>query len=198
MNDAHQQTFTQLLRKSNQEQPKAFDELFRQIYDELYQRAHQQRKRWSGDHTLNTTALLHEAYLKLVDQNVDDNHSRAHFYATASKAMRHILINYERHKKRSKRGGDVTKISLNKLIFESEKNMEFSGEQSDILLILENALEKLEILSPRQSKIIECRFFGGMTIEDTATALGVSPRTVKRSWKTAQLWLYREMQKELE
>jgi len=194
MNKAGQHSLTQMLRKHDQGEQESFDALFQEIYDELYLRAHQKRKRWSGDNTLNTTALLHETYLKLVDQNYDDIQSRACFYATASKAMRHILINYARDQKRLKRGGSQTKLSLDALKSLPDGNIELSGERSDLLLSLDKALKRLEKTNTRQSRIIECRFFGGMTIEDTAAALGISPKTVKRSWNIARLWLYREMQ----
>jgi len=112
--------------------------------------------------------------------------------------MRHILINYARDKQRQKRGGGKPKISLDELDISPQGNIELSRERLELLLILENALQKLEEISPRQCKIIECRYFGEMTIKDTATALGVSSKTVTRSWKTARLWLYREMKKELD
>lgn len=198
MHDSGPQNITQLLRNFNQEQPEVRDELFRKVYDELYKCAKSQRNRWDGNYTLNTTALVNESYLKLVDQEFDNLQSRAHFYALASKAMRHILINYARDKQRQKRGGGKPKISLDELDIAPQGNLELSRKRLELLLILENALQKLEEISPRQCKIIECRYFGEMTIKDTATALGVSSKTVTRSWKTARLWLYREMKKELD
>jgi RNA polymerase sigma factor (TIGR02999 family) len=198
MHSSGPQNITQLLRNFNREKPEVRDKLFRQVYDELYKCAKSQRNRWVGDYTLNTTALVNESYLKLVDQEFDDIQSRSQFYALASKAMRHILINYARDKQRQKRGGGKPKISLDELDFAPQGKVELNQKRSELLLILDNALQKLEDLSPRQCKIIECRYFGGMTIKETATALGVSTMTVKRGWKVARLWLHREMQKELE
>lgn len=198
MHDPDQQNITQLLRNFNQEQPEVRDELFRKVYDELYKCAKSQRNRWDGDYTLNTTALVNESYLKLVDQEFDNLQSRSQFYALASKAMRHILINYARDKRRQKRGGGKPKISLDELDIAPQGKMELSRERLELLLILENALQKLDEINPRQSNIIECRYFGQMTIKETAAALGVSTMTVKRGWKVARLWLYREIQKELE
>ncbi len=198
MDEARQQTVTKLLRNFSRGQQEAYDDLFRQVYDELHRCAHQQRKKWSGNHTMNTTALVHEAYLKLIDQNVSDHQSRAHFYATASKAMRHILINYARDKKREKRGGEKPKLSLDELKIAPQSDMDVSPDRSEWLLLLERALNKLEKISERQSKVVEYRFFGGMTIEDTATALAVSSKTVKRDWNAARLWLYKEIEKQLE
>jgi RNA polymerase sigma factor (TIGR02999 family) len=198
MHSSDPQNITQLLRNFNQEKPDVRNELFRQVYDELYKCAKSQRKRWDGDFTLNTTALVNESYLKLIDQEFDEIQSRSQFFAIASKAMRRILINYARDKYRQKRGGGKPKISLDELDMAPQSNMELSQKRLSLLLILDNALQKLEGISPRQCKIIEFRYFGGMSIKETAAAIGVSTMTVKRGWKVARLWLYREIQKELE
>jgi RNA polymerase sigma factor (TIGR02999 family) len=168
------------------------DELFALLYGELRQIAHRQRRRWQGDHTLNTTALVHEAYLKLVGQAHIGADSRAHFLALAAKAMRHILCNYARERSALKRGGGIELVPLDESRADHPPAA-FSLEHSDALVALDDALRRLEQLDPRQSRVVECRFFGGLTIEEAATALGVSPRTVKRDWALAQAWLHREL-----
>lgn len=196
MTYARQQTVTRLLKEYQEGREEALDDLFASVYDELYELARGQRRHWHGNNTLNTTALLHEAYLKLTDQTQTNWQSRAHFYATASKAMRHILINYARSRNRKKRGGDRPKISLQDLKITPGAKVDFTEARIDALLTLDDALDRLEEIHPRQTSIVECRFFGGMTIKETAEALDVSPTTVKRGWKTARLWLYREMQED--
>ena len=171
----------------------ALDRLLPQVYDELHAMAHRQRRSWHGDLTLNTTALVHEAYLKLVDQTTADWQSRAHFVAVAARAMRHILIDYARRRRAQKRGGDVEKISLEAFPNVLAGNITVDAQRADELLALDAALERLEALNARQSRVVECRFFGGLTIDETAAALGVSPATVKRDWTLAQTWLYQQM-----
>lgn len=172
----------------------ALDELFALVYDELRVLAGRQRKRWTGDYTLNTTALVHEAYVKLVDQSRIGVESRTHFFAFAARAMRHILCNYAREKSAKKRGGDLRRLPLDRVELPADRAV--SGDDpSDALAALDVALERLEEVEPRWSRVVECRFFGGMTIDETATALGVSPRTVKRDWAVAQAWLRREMER---
>lgn len=170
----------------------AVDELFALLYEELRAMAHRQRRRWRGDDTLQTTALVHEAYLKLVDQQRIAAESRAHFLAVASRAMRHILCNYARDRRAQKRGGAVVHVALDTSGAEAAL-ADGSSDSSEVLVALDEALRRLEQVDPRQSKVVECRFFGGLTIEETAAALGVSPRTVKRDWVMAQAWLHREM-----
>lgn len=169
----------------------AFDALFSVVYDELYRRAKQQRGRWDGDHTLNTTALMHEAYLKLVAHKEKNWTNRVHFMNVAAQAMRHILLNYAEKKKAIKRGGDLSRGSLSDadLILGAA----WRPTEWDRLLTLEAALQRLEQIHPRLSRIVACRFYGGLTFEETATALNLSTATVKRSWVTAKAWLYREL-----
>ena len=152
-----------------------------------------QRRRWHGDLTLNTTALVHEAYLKLVDQKRVQARSRTHFFAVAAKTMRHILCNYARDRLRKKRGGDLRRLTLAD-IGAIPEHLIVSAEQSEVLVALDDALRQLANDDKRLSDIVECRFFGAMSIADTATALGLSPATVKRHWTLARSWLYREMQ----
>jgi RNA polymerase sigma factor (TIGR02999 family) len=189
-------TITGLLQAVQRGDRQALDALLPLVYEELTQLAHRQRQRWHGDVTLNTTAVVHEAYLKLADQKRLPAESRAHFFGVAAKAMRHILCNYARDRSRIKRGGDVVHVSL-KPEHESV-TLGFSEEQTDKLAALDEALARLESVAPRQASIVECRFFGGMSVEDTAAALGISPRTVKRDWSFARAWLRREMQITLE
>jgi RNA polymerase sigma factor (TIGR02999 family) len=170
----------------------AVDALFSLLYDELRRIALRPRRRWKGDHTMQTTALVHEAFLKLVDQDRVAAESRAHFLATVARAMRHILCNYARDRGAQKRGGALEHVALDDS--RDDAALDASGsEPSEILIALDEALAQLEQVDPRQSKVVECRFFGGLTIEETASALRVSPRTVKRDWAMAQAWLHREM-----
>lgn len=187
-------TVTRLLGALESGDGGALDALLPLVYDELRVLAHRQRRRWQGDFTLHTTALVHEAYLKLIDQERLGAASRAHFFALASKAMRHLLCNYARDRRAQKRGGDVQKLSLDEARAMPEAGAGLSEEQADTLAALDDALRRLERLDERQGQIIECRFFGGMTIADTAEALGLSPATVKRDWTLAQAWLHHELE----
>ncbi len=189
-------TVTRLLVAAQEGDRLALNELFPLIYEELHAVAQRQRRGWHGDYTVNTTALVHEAYLKLTDQSNLDWKNRAHFFGVAARAMRQILIDYARKRKAQKRGGDVSKVSFDemKLI---EGKIRLSDERADALVALDEALKQLEKISERQSRIVECRFFGGLTIEETAAALEISTATVKRSWSRAQVWLYQEMQRAL-
>lgn len=198
MKSTPKQTVTLLLQNYDREDQQAVNHLFEHVYDELRRIARGRRRRWQGNDTLNTTAILHEAYLKLVDQSEVEWQSRSHFFAAASKAMRHILMNYARDQNRQKRGGNRERVSFEKINLAASGKIDFSDSHNKALLMLDDALNRLEKENERLSKIVECRFFGGMTIEETADSLGVSPSTVKRGWKTAQLWIYRELQKDLE
>ena len=180
---AYSETITRLLHDLKGGRREAFDELLPQVYDELRRAAHLQLRGERSDHTLNTTALVHEAYLKLVDQNQADWQNRAHFYAVASKAMRQILVSYARRRNADKRGGGVAPLAFD------EAFGVFSDERSEELVALNEALVLLEKINPRYTRIVECRFFGGLTIEETAEALGVAPFTVTRDWRMARAWL---------
>ncbi len=196
MKSTTKQTITRILQNYDREDSRAFDQLFEHVYEELYKIARGRRRKWHGNDTLNTTAILHEAYLKLVDQSVIEWRSRTHFFAAASKAMRHILMNYARGQNRQKRGGNRQKVSFEQLNLSGGGDISLSDDHSKALLMLDEALKRLEKENQRLSEIVECRFFGGMTIEETAASLDVSPSTIKRGWNTAQLWLYREMKNE--
>jgi RNA polymerase sigma factor (TIGR02999 family) len=171
----------------------AFDELLPLVYDELHRLADRQRHRWQGDETLDTTALVHEAYLKLADQSAPEWQSRAHFLGVASTAMRQILIDYAKRKCAAKRGGQQPHVPLHEIeaaLFQAESSTEACDE---LLVALDDSLHRLDQSNQRQRRIVECRFFAGMSVEDTAEALGVSPATVKRGWSMAQAWLYRDL-----
>lgn len=192
-----QTTVTRLLHELQGGNQAVLGELFSLVYEELHARAHRQRAHWHGDYTLNTTALVHEAYLKLVDQTQAAWESRAHFLGVAAKAMRHILVDYAKRRRAEKRGGDVQKLSLEEMKVSLEGMVALTEERAEALLLLEEALERLARVNEREARVVECRFFGSMTFEETAQALGVSVRTVKRDWAMAQAWLHREMQNEL-
>lgn len=197
MSDSRQHSVTQLLDALRAGDRGAFEQLFSLVYAELHQLAGHQRRRWEGDDTLDTTALLHEAYLRLVDQSTPQWVSRPHFMAVAATAMRQILLDYAKRKQAAKREGVRDRVPLHEL----EEVLHAKGDASSVLpealIALDEALVKLERHDPRQRSVVECRFFGGMTIEDTAEALVLSPATVKRDWTMAQAWLYRELEHEL-
>lgn len=193
-----QETVTRLLAELRAGDRGAFDDLLPLVYDELRQAAERQRRRWEGDETLNTTALVHEAYLRLVDQSAPRWESRAHFLAVASRAMRQILINYAKQKSAAKRGGRTRPVPLHEIEIALKEAEDPSEARDEALVALDDSLRRLESFDERQGRIVECRFFGGMTIQDTAEVLGISPATVKRSWATAQAWLYRDLRRALE
>lgn len=164
----------------------AFDRLFPLVYDELRRIAHRQLARERGDHTLGTTALVHEAYLKLVDQTRAQLTDRAHFFAVASRAMRRILVDYARRHRALKRGGVAGAVSL-------DDSALIAAERADTLVALDEALTRLAEVDERISRVVECRFFGGLTEEETAEALQITARTVRRDWVKAKGWLHREL-----
>ena len=171
----------------------ALDALLPLVYRELTILARRQRRVWRGDLTLSTTALVHEAYLKLAGNGRTVANDRAHFFAVAAKAMRHVLCNHARDRRRQKRGGGMPALRLVPGE-ECAAPLELSDAQSEALAALDDALDALQRVAERQARVVECRFFGGMSIEETAAALDVSPRTVKRDWTFARAWLRREMQ----
>jgi RNA polymerase sigma factor (TIGR02999 family) len=187
-----QETVSRLIRELRRGEPDAVNQLFDILYDELKELAGRQRRRWQGNHTLNTTALVHEAYVRLVGQSRIEVEDRAHFRALAAQAMRHILCDYARDRTTRKRGGDLEALPLDELKVLPDQ-LAFTAEQSHTLLALDDALARLEEIDPRQARVVECRFFGGLTIAESAAALGISPRTVKRDWAMAQAWLHREI-----
>lgn len=195
MEDSHGQTVTRLLEELRSGNRAAFAELLPLAYDELHAIAARQRQRWIGDETLNTTALVHEAYLRLVDQSSPNWSSHPHFLAVAATAMRQILLDYAKRKQAEKRGGGRPPVPLH----EVEESLPVSDDTmeagSNLLLALDASLRHLEEHDPRQSRIVECRFFGGLSIQETADALGISPATVSRGWSMAQAWLYQDLKR---
>lgn len=186
-------TVTRLLEQLDGGHRSALDQLFPLVYGELRALAHSHRQRWYGDQTLGTTALVHEAYLKLVGQQRLDARNRAHFLAVAAKAMRHILSNYAEARRRLKRGGGMQRVSLEAMDAVPDA-LALSDNEAEALDALDVALRKLEQTNARLSRVVECRFFAGMSIADTAAALDSSPATIKRDWVLARAWLYREVQ----
>jgi RNA polymerase sigma-70 factor (ECF subfamily) len=156
------------------------------VYAELRRLAGSYMRRERTDHTLQATALVHEAYLKLVEQRSVNWQSRAHFFGVAAQLMRRILIDHARGHTRQKRGGDDQKVSLDEALI-------FSEQQADELLAVDDSLNQLAKIDPRQAKVVEMRFFGGLSIEEAAEALQVSPKTVKRDWSVAKAWLYADL-----
>jgi len=156
------------------------------VYDQLKKLARRYMRRERADHTLQTTALVHEAYLKLVGQHSPHWQGRAQFYGIAAQLMRRILIDHARRHLREKRGGSQVILPL-------EEGLAFTPEHSEDLLKLDEALDRLAKLDPRQSRIVELRFFGGLSVEETSRFLNVSPITVKRDWAVAKVWLYGEL-----
>jgi len=175
--------------------PQALDALFPIVYNEIHALAHRQRMRWRGDDTLNTTALVHEAWIRLADRERLGVAGRSHFMALAAVAMRRILINYAESRRALKRGGDIRQVSLSNVPVADPDGL--SGTDADILVALDAALSELAGVHERQASIVECRFFGGMTVEETAEALDVSPRTVKRDWAVAQAWLHNRVERQV-
>ena len=181
-----QHEITRLLKEVSDGNSQAINRLLPLVYDQLREMAHRERLRWQGEETLNTTALVHEAYIRLSNGSQLGVESRLHFLRVAAKAMRYILLDHAKAKKRQKRGGDQQRVDF-------DEALAVSYEEADELIALDEALSRLEKVNPRHSQIIECRFFAGMTIEDTAKALDLSAPTVKRGWQAARAWLFREM-----
>jgi RNA polymerase sigma factor (TIGR02999 family) len=158
------------------------------VYDELKRVARSYMRRERPDHTLQTTALVHETYLKLVEQRDVKWQGRSHFFGIAAQLMRRILIDHARCHLREKRGGAKVVLPLNEALV-------FSPEHSEELVRLDEALDRLSKLDPRQGQVVELRFFGGMSVEETAQFIGVSPKTVKRDWAVAKVWLHCELRR---
>lgn len=176
---------TRLLGQLGRGQKDAINELLPLVYDELHRLARSYFRHERGEHTLQPTALVHEAYLRLVDQRASLE-SRGHFMAVAATQMRRILLDYARKHRAARRGGDGQKVML-------EDTMAISEQHPVDMILLDAALRKLETLDGGQAQMIELRFFGGLSIEETAEVMGVSPATVKRSWSSARAFLHREI-----
>jgi len=177
---------TQLLLRARHGDRDAESALVPLVYDELRRQARRYMRNERPDHTLQATALVHEAYLKLIEQTEITWQNRAHFFGVAAQLMRRILVDHARAKLARKRGGSQQKISLDGAIA-------FSPAQSEQFLAINEALDRLSQLDPRQGRVVELKFFVGLSDEEAAEVLGVSTRTVKRDWAVARAWLYREL-----
>jgi len=183
------QEVTQLLIDWSRGDQAALDSLMPLVYEELRRLARRYMRRERVGHTLQTTALINEAYLRLIEQQQVQWHNRAHFFAISAQLMRRILVDHARSHTRAKRGGGMLKISLDEAVVPSPK-------RAAELVALDDALQTLATVDLRKSQVVELRFFGGLSVEETAEVLKVTPMTVTRDWKTAKAWLHREMSNE--
>jgi RNA polymerase sigma factor (TIGR02999 family) len=181
-----QTQITQLLQKWQEGNNEALETLMPLVYAELKRLAGSYLRRERPDHTLQSAALVNEAYLRLVDQTQTQWQNKAHFFGIAAQMMRRILADHARGHNAAKRGSGMPELELNEAMAQAQT-------KSVDLLDLEEALQKLEKLDAQQGKIVELRFFSGLSIEDTANVLGISPATVKRDWAAARAWLFREV-----
>ncbi len=185
------QEVTQLLADWGKGDRSALDKLLPLVHSELRRIAQRQMSQERPGHTLQATALVNEAYLKLAGQQGFDWQNRAHFFAVCAQVMRHILIDHARAHARDKRGGGAVKVSLNDALVVVE-------DQTAHFIALDEALRVLERLDPQKGKIVELRYFGGLSVEEAAEVMNVSPRTVRREWQRAKAWLYRMMTEGIE
>ncbi len=177
---------SQLLHAWSNGDKTALDKLMPLVYGELRQMAKRYMDRQQAGHTLQTTALIHEAYLRLIDQSEAHWQNRAHFFSVAATAMRHILVDHARTQQAAKRGGAAQRVTL-------DEAAAVSVERAAELVALDDALESLAAFDQRKSRVVEMRYFGGLTVEETAEALQVSPETVARDWRLARTWLLRRL-----
>jgi RNA polymerase sigma factor (TIGR02999 family) len=177
---------TQLLRLWGEGDAGALDQLIPIVYDRLHQMAHERIRYEKGEHTLNTTGLVHEAYVRLVEASDHSFRDRSHFLAVASRVMRSLLVDRARARKAGKRGGGFATVPL-------RDDLWMSDSQADSVAELSDALQRLEALDPRQAQILEQRYFGGLSLEETAAALDISVATVKRQLRSARAWLAAEL-----
>ena len=183
------QDVSQLLRDWRNGDAQALDRLLPFVYDELRRLAAGYLRRERPGHTLQTTALVHEAYLRLVEQTYADWQNRAQFFGVAAQLMRRILVDHAREKHATKRGSGALRLSLNEL---NGKATEKDAE----VIALDDALAELQTFDPQQCRIVELRYFAGLSIAETAEVVGISPATVKREWNTAKTWLYNQLKRE--
>ena len=184
MSAAH--SVTELLEQWNHGDREALDKLMPLIYEELRKMARRYMNQQKPGHTLQTTALIHEAYLRMVKQKEKHFQNRAHFFGVAAQAMRQILVDYARARHTTKRGGHARPVSL-------EEAALVTQERAGELIAFDEALQELATLSERQGRVVELRYFGGLSVEETATVLEVSPETVMRDWTMAKTWLHRAL-----
>lgn len=184
---AQSHTVTEMLQEwSDSGDRESFDKLIPIVYEELRRQAARYLQRERQGHTLQTTALVHEAYVRLIDQAGVRWQNRAHFFGIAAEMMRRILVDHARKRGAAKRGGDTVKITLN-------EGLNASRERNLDLITVDEALTKLAALDQQQARVIELRFFGGLNVRETAEVLGISERTVKRDWQVAKAWIRREL-----
>ena len=186
MTTPSRQDVTDLLVEWGKGDQEALNQLMPLVYDELHRLAGRHLRHERPGHTLQTTALVHEAYLKMVDQKNMTWQNRVQFFAASAQVMRHILVDHARSRRALKRGGENLRLSLDEAKVSSE-------EKNADLLSLNEALNSLAAIDPQQSRVVELRIFGGLTVEETAEALGISTRTVKREWSMAKAWLHRQI-----
>jgi len=180
-------TVTKLLAQARSGDDAALADVFPLIYGELHRLAAAHLQREPDGHTLSPTALVHEAYMRLIDYTRMQWTGRAHFLAVASTAMRRILVDHARSHRSMKRGGALRRVPIESI------ELAATEDRADLLIAVDEALAKLKQVDPRQARVVECRFFGGMTEEETAEALGIGLRTAKRDWAKAKVWLHREI-----
>lgn len=186
MTDSVNKDVTKLLEAWSEGDGRALEDLMPLVYDELHRMAKRYMQSQPSGHTLQTTALIHEAYLKLADQKEKHWQNRAHFFAVSARAMRHILVDHARTRQAKKRGGTTEFVSL-------EDVAVISNERAAEVVALDDALENLFVLEERKGRVVELRYFGGLSVEETAGVLKISPETVMRDWKFAKTWLLREL-----
>jgi RNA polymerase sigma-70 factor (ECF subfamily) len=179
---------TQLLKAMKEGDAQAAESLLPLIYAELHRLAKAYMRRERADHTLQATALINEAYLRLVGEDIDWN-SRAHFIGLAAHVMRRVLVDYARSRNAEQRGGGLNRVEM-------QEELAISPQQLDEVADLDEALSRLEKANPRQARVVELRYFGGLSVEQTATLLEIAPRSVKRDWALARIYLYRELRQE--
>lgn len=186
MINSEPEKITELLVNWNNGDEAALEQLMPLVYGELRRMARRYMRQQSPGHTFQTTELIHEAYLKLARQESQNYQNRAHFFGIAAQAMRHILVDYARARHSRKRGGWQERVTL-------DDSFGSASAASDDILRLDEALTNLAAIDSRKSRVVELKYFGGMTNEEVATALGVSPETVKRDWRFSRTWLLREL-----
>jgi len=186
--DVSSENLTELLVNWGNGDTQALEKLTPLIYRDLHRLAHRYLRSEPPNHTLQSTALVHEAYLRLIDQGHVQWQNRAHFFGISAQLIRRILVDYARARHAEKRGGSAAMLQLDESIAASE-------EQNLDLILLDNCLKELSELDPQQARVVELRYFAGLTVEETAEVMRISPRTVKREWRLAKAWLHREIGK---
>jgi RNA polymerase sigma factor (TIGR02999 family) len=190
---ARQHAVTEALGALRAGAPGAMERFIPLVYDDLARIAHRQLAAEPVGHTLSTSALVHEAYLRLVDQARARWEDRAQFFAVAAHTMRRVLIDHARRHRAARRGGPGARAVSLEVLDAAGAAALSADERADVLLALDEARGRLAVVDPRQARVVECRFFGGLTADETAVALGVTARTVERDWVKARGWLYQEL-----